>query len=46
MKKKINRWEHLEDQLKKQEEDKKAFNKKLEDWSGLPLISFINCIVG
>jgi hypothetical protein len=31
MKKKIKRWDHLEDQLIKQEEDKKTFNKKLED---------------
>lgn len=31
MKKKINRWEHLEDQLKKKETEKRAFNKKLYD---------------
>jgi hypothetical protein len=31
MAKKIKRWEHLEDQLVKQEQDKKTFNKNLED---------------
>lgn len=30
-KKKINRWAHLEDQLLKEEENKRAFEKKLED---------------
>ena len=31
MKKKINRWAHLEDQMKKEEDDKRAFNQKLYD---------------